>query len=64
MHDEAHTIIDYLVHIGVDIVLVSLGYLIRTTCQHRGLFPHPARDITLTVITSVAAALITVPLVG
>jgi hypothetical protein len=56
--------VDYLLHFIIDMALIGAGYLIRTTCQHRGLFPHPARDITLTTVTSVMAAVITVPLVG
>jgi hypothetical protein len=46
------------------LLVAATGYGVRTTCQHRGLLPHPLAHISLTVLLVFAEAAAVVPILG
>lgn len=55
---------DILMHSLFGLLVAATGYGVRTTCQHRGLLPHPLAHISLTVLLVFAEAAAVVPILG
>lgn len=55
---------DLLLHTLLGLVAASTGYMVRSTCAHRGWLPHPRAHILLTVLLVAAESFVAVSLVG
>jgi hypothetical protein len=54
----------YVEHFAVGLLFLVTGWLIRSTCEHRGILPHPRQQIALAVLLCLLETLVVVPLIG
>lgn len=56
--------LDVLLHTILGCVAAATGYIVRSSCAHRGWLPHPKAHIILTIALVAVESFVAVSLVG